>query len=155
MDDKNHAHFSGEEYINTSFDALWKLVNDEVALKEIFPGVKEIKTIGENTYFIEMKTPFWGLPGDIWARLEVNKNEQSGEVYSKIIGSGVGSTFNINLSIKIRDEKEKGIAVEWESDLYLNGRILSLPNPIIIRTSKRMIKKAVANLKLHLRENIK
>ena len=144
MQENNSFRFDGVENISANYDNILSIMTDESALSKIFPGVKSIKKIEENAYFMSIKTPFWGLPGDIWARLELECHRE--KILNKVKGSGVGSTFELTISIEALDKRTDSVTIKWVSDLVLNGRINNLPRSVIDRTSRKIIKKVVTNL---------
>jgi carbon monoxide dehydrogenase subunit G len=142
---EKRLEFQGKYYVNTTLEIAWPKFFDPETIKKLFPYVKSLQVLGRGAYFLTMKMPVWGLPGDIWMRVDTLDVAEKKRVVYRGVGSGVGTSFTIELVLTF-NEVANGFEVLWKADLKLSGRILSLPEKVIEKTSKRIIDKVGRNL---------
>jgi|GEM_PF-1239557 carbon monoxide dehydrogenase subunit G len=141
MEETKTLEYKGKLKISNTIEKTWNLLTDEKSISKIVPGIKSIKREGSKLFF-HIKISIYALPMDFWGTVKIIEEVKYKRVKHEIVGSGVGTNFSIIIIYDILDKNEY-TEVDWVANVSLSGRISSLPDEFIERTSKKIINKIV------------
>jgi carbon monoxide dehydrogenase subunit G len=135
-------------------DALWRIVNDEAALRRVLPGCESLEREGEGEYRAVMRTrlQFLTLHLDGRCRVEV---EEPGERFTlRIDGKPRGLVGSLAVSVPVRmsDAPAGGTSASYEVDLSMSGRLAAFGAPLLRSTVLGQVRELIANVEREARQ---
>ena len=131
-------HFDGSHYLNAPPEKIWIMLQDPEVLARITPGVKSLKSLGEDRYEASSEVKLGLLSGSFKGQMEVvDKIDNQGFIlnlkqHSKI--GNVSASGKINLKSTDQGQTE----VTFSGDAQLTGTLARTGQRVLGGVAKTM-----------------
>ena len=129
----------GKYSIETSREKLWMFIIDPNKIGKCLPDLKNLSVESENKFTAVIAVGVGFMKADFKFKIEIVGKEPASRVQLRAVGTGSGSSINLDLAIELKEIPE-GSELDYRADVKVSGMIASLGQLVIKDTAEKTVK---------------
>ena len=139
--------FNGTFDVKAPKDKVFSVLMDPNEISKCMPDLQKLDVKTPDDYTAVVKAGVSFIRGDL--TLHFVASEKTPPTHAKLTahGTGMGSTFDIDMITDLADTAEGGTSMKWSADAKIGGRIASVGQRLISGQAEKIIKQLFDCLK--------
>jgi carbon monoxide dehydrogenase subunit G len=146
-----HMKFEGRYELKAPPDRIWEYIIDPAKIGQCLPGLKSLEIESANKFLAVARVGVGPIKADFKFRIEITGKEPSRRVQLKALGSGSGSSVNLNVAIEIR-QVSAGTELDYRSDMIIGGAIAGLGQRVLADAATKTVADVFDCVKRHVEQ---
>lgn len=128
-------------------DKVFSVLMDPNEISKCMPDLQKLDVKNPDDYTAVVKAGVSFIRGDL--TLHFVTSEKTPPTHAKLTahGTGMGSTFDIDMITDLADTSEGGTSMKWSAEAKIGGRIASVGQRLISGQAEKIIKQLFDCLK--------
>ncbi len=134
--------------VKDSFESLRAVLDDFDQAARCFPGLEEVKQIGDGLYEGTMRLRIGPMGLTLTGTLELQRDEKEGRwrMHAQAQDRKVGGGVRANIEATLTGDEQGGTRLDVASDIQPLGRLGGLVQPIMKQKADSLLQEFVKNL---------
>ncbi len=143
-------HFDGTFEVKAPRDKVFSVLMDPNQISRCMPDLQKLDVKSTDDYTAVVKAGVSFIRGDL--TLHFVTSEKTPPTHAKLTahGTGMGSTFDIDMETDLADSSDGGTAMKWTAEAKIGGRIASVGQRLISGQAEKIIRQLFDCLKANL-----
>ena len=145
-----NLHYSGEEKIPASLDAVWNFVTDPEKVGRCFPDVVSVAVQDPTHLDAVVNVGVGPVRGKFKVRVELLPDVSRHRIDMKMSGGGFGSTVDLTAGADLVDGGDRTTLLNWTGQAEARGPIAAVGGRVLDAQARKGIEQVFANIRQRL-----